>query len=181
MYGLVNKAIEDMVCSRFGDDTWEAIKQKAGLDIDAFISMDAYPDDVTYQLVGAASEHLNIPAEKVLEEFGEYWVLYTSKEGYGDLMSTMGDDFLTFLQNLNHLHSRVGLIYPQLKPPSFYCTDITDTSLRLHYHSTRPGLAPLVVGLLTGLGKMFHTTVHVDYSTNRTTGADHDEFLVQFC
>lgn len=26
MYGLVNKAIEDMVCSRFGKDTWEEIK-----------------------------------------------------------------------------------------------------------------------------------------------------------
>lgn len=180
MYGLVNKAIEDMVCSRFGEEAWETIKQKAGIDIDAFISMDAYSDDVTYQLVGAASEHLNIPAEKVLEAFGEYWVLYTAKEGYGELMSTMGSDFVSFLQNINNLHSRVALIYPQLRPPSFHCTDVTETSLRLHYYSPRPGLAPLVVGLLTGLGKMFHTNIQVMSGTNRSTGADHDEFVVQF-
>jgi hypothetical protein len=180
MYGLVNKAVEDMVCSRFGEDTWETIKQKAGIDIDAFVSMDGYPDEVTYQLVGAASEHLNLPAEKVLEEFGEYWVLYTAKEGYGDLMTMMGSDFVTFLQNLNQLHSRVALIYPQLKPPSFHCSDVTDSSLRLHYFSPRPGLAPLVVGLLTGLGKMFNTKVQVVPGADRSTGADHDEFFVQF-
>lgn len=55
MYGLVNKAIEDMVCKGFGEDVWETIKQKAGIDIEGFISMEAYPDDVTHRLVRAAS------------------------------------------------------------------------------------------------------------------------------
>jgi hypothetical protein len=43
MYGLVNKAIEDMVCSQFGEATWKAIKQKAALEMDSFISMEGYP------------------------------------------------------------------------------------------------------------------------------------------
>lgn len=35
MYGLVNKAIQDMICKYHGEDTWETIKQKAALeDID---------------------------------------------------------------------------------------------------------------------------------------------------
>lgn len=25
MYGLVNKAIEELVCSRFGEETWETV------------------------------------------------------------------------------------------------------------------------------------------------------------
>lgn len=180
MYGMVNKAIEDLVCSRFGEDSWEAIKENAGVDIDAFVSMDAYSDDVTYRLVGAASEHLNLPVDKVLEAFGEHWVLYTAKEGYGNLMTMMGDSLPTFLQNLNQLHARVRLNMPHLNPPSFRCTDLTATSLRLHYYSMRPGLAPLVVGCLIGLGKMFHTNVHVSQPISRITGADHDEFYVEF-
>jgi hypothetical protein len=58
MYGLVNKTLEDMVRSRYGDASWDAINRKAGVDVDASISMDAYPDDVTYKLVGAPSEVL---------------------------------------------------------------------------------------------------------------------------
>jgi hypothetical protein len=84
MYGLVNKAIEDMVCDRFGEETWEEIKKKAQLDVDVFISMDGYPDDVTHRLVKAASEILAISSSEILQAFGEYWVLYTAKEGYGD-------------------------------------------------------------------------------------------------
>jgi hypothetical protein len=32
MYGLTNKAIQDMVCSRFGEQIWQAIKQKPSWD-----------------------------------------------------------------------------------------------------------------------------------------------------
>ena len=90
MYGLVNKAVVDLVCSKFGQDTWNKIKAKAEVDIDVFVSMDAYPDDVTYRLVGAASEVLKIPPEQVLEAFGEWWVLYTASEGYGPLLDASG-------------------------------------------------------------------------------------------
>ena len=32
MYGLVNKAVEDLVVTNFGEDKWEAIKLQAGVD-----------------------------------------------------------------------------------------------------------------------------------------------------
>ena len=55
MYGMVNKAIEDLVRSNFGEDSWNRIKERAGVDEVAFISNEPYPDDVTFRLVGAAS------------------------------------------------------------------------------------------------------------------------------
>ena len=58
MYGLVNKAVEELVVSNFGEDKWELIKSKAGVDVDVFISNESYPDSMTYDLVGAASEVL---------------------------------------------------------------------------------------------------------------------------
>lgn len=180
MYGLVNKAIEDLVCIRFGKESWDAIKRKADMDIEVFVSMDAYPDDVTYKLVGAASEVLGLPAETLLEAFGEYWVLYTGKEGYGEMLKMAGDTLPAFLQNLDSLHARVGLTFPQLKPPSFRCTDVTEHSLRLHYYSDRGGLAPMVVGLLKGLGGMFEIPVEITHVSIRDNGHDHDEFLVWF-
>tara|TARA_B100000676_G_C17809525_1_gene696661 strand:+ start:242 stop:622 length:381 start_codon:yes stop_codon:yes gene_type:complete len=78
---MVNKAVEDLVCSQFGEDRWEAIKEKAGLDIDMFISNESYPDDITCKLVGAATEVLELPADKIHEAFGQHWVLKTAVDG----------------------------------------------------------------------------------------------------
>lgn len=179
MYGLVNKAIEGLVCSRFGEAAWARIQRRARLDVEGFISLDAYPDRITYDLVAAASAELNTPAEQLLEAFGEHWVEYTGREGYGGILDAAGATLPEFLLNLNNLHSRVRLMAPELRPPSFHCTDVTDGSLVLHYRSEREGLAPMVVGLLRGLGNRFRTPVTVAQTRARgRDGADHDEFLV---
>ena len=180
MYGLVNKAVQDLVVTQFGQDKWEAIKEKAGISVDAFLSMKSYPDDITYSLVGAASDILDLTPAQVLEAFGEYWTIYTAKEGYGELLSMSGSSFVEFLQNLDNLHARVGLSFPELKPPSFHCSDLTENSVRLHYESDREGLTPFVVGLLKGLGTMFNTTVDVSVEARKDQGHPYDEFLIRF-
>jgi hypothetical protein len=180
MYGLVNKAIEDMVCSHFGEETWQQIKQGAEIEFDSFISMEGYPDDITHRLVKSASQVLGLSAAEIMQAFGEFWVRYTAEEGYGDLMEMSGDTLPEFLQNLDTLHARVGVSFPQLKPPSFECTDIEETSLSLHYRSTRQGLAPMVFGLVKGLGTRFETEVEITQVQKREEGEDHDEFLIQY-
>lgn len=180
MYGLVNKAVWDLVVTQFGEEKWQEIRQKAGIEVESFVCMNSYPDEVTYNLVGAAGEVLGLSPDKILEAFGEYWITYTAREGYGEMLNLAGGSFVEFVQNLDNLHARVGLSFPKLKPPSFRCTDITEKSLRLHYHSERAGLAPMVIGLLKGLGKMFDTEVSVLFDKARTNGYQHDEFLVHF-
>jgi hypothetical protein len=36
MYGIVNKAIQELVTENFGADKWEAVKEKSGIDVDYF-------------------------------------------------------------------------------------------------------------------------------------------------
>lgn len=180
MYGLVNKAVQDLIVTQFGQDKWEAVKEKAGIDIDTFLSMKSYPDDITYSLVGAAAEVLDLTPARVLEAFGEHWTLYTAREGYGELLEMSGSSFVEFLQNLDNLHVRVALSFPELEPPSFRCSDVTENSVRLHYESHREGLAPMVVGLLKGLGKRFDTTVDISLEASKDQGHTHDEFLIRF-
>ncbi len=96
------------------------------------------------------------------------------------MLKLAGDSFVEFLQNLDNLHARVGLIFPKLKPPKFHCTDVTEESLRLHYRSERAGLAPMIIGLVKGLGKLFDTEVNVSIDKGRTNGHGHNEFLIQF-
>ena len=180
MYGMVNRSFEAMLRARHGDAAWERIKARAGVTSLGFISNEPYPDDVTYSLVGAASETLEVPAGELLEAFGEYWVLHAAREAYPDLMMSAGSSLPEFLGNLNNLHVRVGMLFPRLKPPRFVCTDVADGSLRLHHHTQRPGLAPFVVGLVRGLGVMFGTPATVDLESPRAAGEDHDVFLVRW-
>jgi hypothetical protein len=178
MYGMVNKAVEEMVCLNYGEATWEKIKAAAGVDIDVFMSNESYSDDITYRLVGAASEVLKAPAKQILIGFGEHWVLHTAQQGYGGLMAAAGKTLPEFLKNLPNFHSRVSMIFPNLRPPRFECSDFTERSLKLHYFSHRPGLQPFVVGLMQGLGKMFKTPVTVRLAEAKANGADHDVFDV---
>lgn len=179
MYGLVNKAVEGLVRSRFGDDAWDKIRIKAGIPDEPFISMESYDDAVTYDLVGAASSVLNLAPEIVLEEFGKYWVLYTGEAGYGALMQGAGNSFLVFIKNLDSLHTRVKLSYPNLQPPSFRVTDETADTFTLHYHTHRAGLAPFVVGLLKGLASRFNVNVEIAH-TRVEDEAPHDSFLIRW-
>lgn len=175
MYGLVNKAVVDLVVNKFGQDTWTAIKKKAGVDIDVFVSMDGYPDDITYRLVGAASEVLGITPAQVLEAFGEYWVLYTAQEGYGPMLDAAGKTLREFLENLDALHARVALTMADLRPPRFRLVPVDSTNMLLEYHSTREGLAPMVIGLLKGLSVRFNTPIEVSH----TRREGHDEFAIR--
>jgi len=180
MYGLINKAVRGLVTQVAGEEAWARIRQEAGVEDDDFISLEGYDDQVTYRLVDAASKELNMPAEDVLIAFGKYWVEYTAVEGYGELLNTAGSTFPEFLENLDQLHSRVKLTFPNLIPPRFSVTDKTDDSLVLHYYSEREGLAPLVVGLLQGLGSRFHQDVTAEPIESGAGETDHISFRVTF-
>ena len=56
---------------------------------------------------------------------------------------------------------------------------MSDDTLVLHYMSARSGFAPLVIGIVRGLGKMHHTRVGIEHRVRRAEGAPHDEFLVR--
>ena len=180
MYGMINKAVHDLVTSKFGEAAWTEMCRKAGITDPNFVTMVKYPDDVTYKLVGAASEVLNLPAEQILEAFGEHWTVYSAAAGFGHLLEFAGNNLVEFLRNLDNMHTRVALTFPELQPPSFRVTDVTESSLRLHYYSQRPGLAPVAKGMVKGLGKRFNTPVSVTLDRSRAHGHDHDEFVVLY-
>ena len=163
MYGLVNQAIKDLVLAKFGEKSWDQICTKVGLPPTDFVSMQYYPDAITYGLVGAASSQLGIPAETILSEFGKHWVQYTAKEGYGPLMDLFGADFKSCLQNLNNLHGRMGMTMPDLAPPRFSFTEISADTYHLEYQSKRDGLVPMVTGLLQGLASKYQVKAEISF------------------
>jgi hypothetical protein len=179
MYGLVNRALEGMVRTQHGDAAWENIKKIAGVNIDLFTRMDSYPDEMTYQLVGAAAECLDIPGEQLLKDFGSYMCLFIIQEGYGSMMDATGKNFHDVILNLDDLHTRISFMYPDVNPPIFNCTDVTDDCMVLHYHSSRVGLAPMIIGFLDGLARHLSQKVSIEQLLDRNKGDDHDSFKIR--
>jgi hypothetical protein len=180
MYGLINQGVHDLAVQAGGDDLWREIKAAAGVDVEAFVGLHIYPDDITYRLVDAASAAMHISSAEVLHAFGKHWILYTARRGYGAIFDTMGRTLPAFLANLDMMHARLSLNMPEMQPPSFVCEQMDDHRIRLEYWSDRAGLAPMVVGLVEGLGEMYDVTVSVRQSIDRTDGADHDEFMIDY-
>ena len=166
MYGIVNRAIEELIIEKFGSEKWEEIKDKAGFKSEGFMTLKPYPDEITFQLVTAASDILNIPANTLLEAFGEYWILYTAERGYGEMLNLAGDTFPSFLKNLNMLHGRVSNLMPELAPPQFECINEQENSIDLIYRSHRNGMIPMLLGLIKGLGQRFGKEVVIQEVEN---------------
>ena len=176
MYGMINRAIKDLVLTKFGASAWEEICERAGVEIDIWLGNESYPDSETYALVAAASEVLQVPTATVLGAFGEHWVLETARTEYGGMLDAGGRTFREFLINLPNFHARIELIFPRLVPPAFRLTNIEENSLRLHYLTQRTGLAPFVAGILRGLAQRFGESVTMEMIESRDAGAEHDVF-----
>ena len=153
MYGMINIAIQDLIVKDYGAATWALVKTKAGFKAESFVSMHAYPDALTYNLVGIASEITGIPPSKMLENIGEYWITHTAAQGYGPVLDLAGTNLVEFLKNQNTMHQGVVKTMPEMVIPIFEVSEERADSVILEYHSKRKGLEPMVVGLIKGLGK----------------------------
>ena len=178
MYGIVNKAIEELVVDQFGEEKWNTIKENSGIDVDFFISNEPYDDEITYTLATSVAEEMNISVGDVLKAFGEWWILKTGKEKYGYLLESGGDSFKDFIINLPNFHNRVMLMYPKLTPPEFKVDQIEAKSIHLHYISARKGLQDFVYGLIMGLGKFFDTEVKMKHVRTEPMEKTHEVYKI---
>jgi hypothetical protein len=176
MYGMVNLAIQEFLCGHYGSDIWAATRSKSSMEIDHFLTMEQYPDQLSFDILTAASDLVGEPVSRLLEKLGEYWIGFAERSGYGELMDVLGNDLFEALQNLDNLHTRVGFAFPDLLPPSFWVTELHGDSLVLHYQSARVGLAPMVIGLVKGLGRRYSQNVGIEQIDS--PGSDHHRFKV---
>ncbi|CAH1370346.1 unnamed protein product [Tenebrio molitor] len=180
MYGFVNYALELLVVKTFGDETWEKIKKNAELQMEgSFLVRQIYEDELTYNLIGAAVDVLQIPANAILELFGKTFFEFCQDSGFDKILQVLGATPRDFLQNLDALHDHLGTLYPGMKAPSFRCTvRPEDGALILHYYSDRPGLEHIVIGIVKTVASKLHGTEVVVDILKTKEECDHVQFLI---
>jgi hypothetical protein len=179
MYGIVNLALEDFLRARFGEAAWRDIRRTAGAPAE-FVRMKPYPDSITYAVVSATVERSGEPVEPLLREFGRHWIGFARRSGHGEFLQLVGRDLPSFLENLDAMHARLGLTFPQMDAPSFRVKRVGPGEVEVGYTSSRPGLVPFVEGLLSGLTELFATDIAVDVLAPRDPATGTVLFRVRY-
>lgn len=183
MYGMVNRAIEECIKTHYGVPEWDTIKKHSDINVTEFQNMTQYPDTDSVALLVSASAVLKKDITFILEEIGEFWIEFALKSEYGMILRSVSasGSFPHLLESLDRLHVRVGKSFSDLQPPSFWCSDIEEDKLTLHYSSKRDGLSHFVIGLINGLGKMMKFDVAAtQIAFKGKEAAEHDQFLIRF-
>mmetsp|Transcript_23692 Transcript_23692/g.56096 ORF Transcript_23692/g.56096 Transcript_23692/m.56096 type:complete len:467 (+) Transcript_23692:101-1501(+) len=155
MFGWINDCTECLVLEKFGNKTWQEIKEKSGCAVKdgGFLRYKYYPDSDTVQLVVAASEVLGIGVDDVLFAFGDYFIDYVQVNGYSNVLECLGSNLCDWLSNLNSLHDHLQASYPKgFVAPVFWSEEdegSNEGAIFVHYFSHRGSLlVPLVVGIV---------------------------------
>lgn len=161
MYGMIHKAVRDMVQTSFGEDTWSRIQSSAAMEDDHFLSLRNYEDELVYNLVGAAADELQLDAGTLLEEFGKHWVLVTMTDHYEQMLKSYGKNAWDLLANLNLMHTHIRSTFLHYKHPYFELVKENERDAKLHCRSVRVGLTPFVSGLIEGIATYYGETIEV--------------------
>ncbi len=177
MYGMIHRAVRQMVLDDKGEATWAEIERAAGLGPAELISAEVYDDEVTLKLIGATAEILAEPVDELLLAFGRYWISFAERGSFGQVLNFTGTDLISFIGNLDNMHQGVQAVMPEARMPSFKLLDATPGRLLVCYASTRTGLERFVEGLLLGLLDRFG---HVGTVSERPANGQGRHYLLTY-
>ena len=169
MKGIVFNLLQQSVSAQYGEDTWDALLDAAGLD-GAYTALGTYEDSEALKLVGAASNALNVGPDDVLRWFGKtalpllaqaYPVFF---EGHTSTRS--------FLLTLNEIiHPEVRKLYPGADVPTFDFDTSDPDGLTIGYQSARK-FCSFAEGLIEGAAGHFEQKVSMSQPSCMLHGDD---------
>jgi hypothetical protein len=165
MYGMIHRAMRNMVHDELGEEAWLALEQKLKIGPMDLLTGKVYDDALTLEIITEAAAMLNLTVEKCLIEFGRYWIRYTDQGSLASVMNFTGQNLANFIKNLDRLHLAVGAAMPDARLPSFSTLCNDPGHIVVEYRSERVGLEPFVMGLLQGLMHRFHARGDIEVAS----------------
>ena len=156
MYGMIHRAMRQMVHEELGEEAWRALEQKLDIGPTELLTGMVYDDALTLQIVSEAAARLNLSVDQCLVKFGQYWVRFAGQGSLSSIMKFTGKNLASFITNLDRLHLALGAAMPGAQLPSFTTLESAPGHLVVEYRSDREGMEPFVRGLLQGLMDRFH-------------------------
>ncbi|KAK3697509.1 hypothetical protein QZH41_011276 [Actinostola sp. cb2023] len=156
VYGLLLENVQTLLVNRYGSETWQKIRDHAGVQLHSFSSHNIYSDSLFQRIVTSSVEITGDSRDEILEATGTSFVSFIGQYGYDKILRVLGRHIRDFLNGLDNLHEFMRFTYPKLKPPSFFCTEETESGMKIHYRSSRKGFLYYVIGQIKEVGKLFY-------------------------
>ncbi|MGY6632779.1 MAG: heme NO-binding domain-containing protein [Alkalilacustris sp.] len=163
MYGMIHQALREMAMEAIGESEWERLLKTAGFNHTLFIGMEYYSDQASMALMELVADRMGTSLDDFLRAFGRGWIDFAGASAYGRALRMTGDDFVTFLENLDRMHSSIRSNMPRADMPSFELMQAGAQRIVLCYRSSRSGLEPFVEGILTAAAERFGEQVTMTY------------------
>ncbi|XP_078062073.1 soluble guanylate cyclase 88E-like [Mustelus asterias] len=129
-----------------------------------------YNDNLILRMAKAAGQVLGKTHDELMYAFGVYMVKRIGNYGYERILKVLGRNVRDFINELDNLHEYFRFSFPKVQPPSFCVEEECETSLTLHYRSTRKGFTQFVKGQLSQVGRQFYNTdIEVEILTKEET------------
>lgn len=119
MYGMIHRAMRNMVHEELGEDAWLALEQKLNIGPMDLLTGKVYDDALTLGIISEAAARLNLSVDQCLIAFGQYWIRYVDQGSLASIMNFTGQDLASFINNLDRLHLAVGAAMPDARLPTF--------------------------------------------------------------
>jgi hypothetical protein len=160
MKGTIVLCLEQLVCSKFGQESWQKIRTESGVPATKmFLPFEDVDDATVMKLIQALCATLHLSFSQAADAFGEYWVMTYSQEMYGQHYRKYktAREFLLVLDTIHVLMTRT---MQNAHPPRFRYEWKDEKTLIMRYASQR-NLIDLAVGLIKGVGKFYKENLRV--------------------
>lgn len=177
MLGLINRAIEDFLKSRYGEALWLRVVRSASLSCESFEPLLRYDPALTERVLQAACLELGRSRDTVLEDMGTALVAHQDRDGLRRLLRFGGVTFRDFLHSLEEVPDRARLALPDLHLPEIRLQDCGAGRFLLTTAPLFPGAGFVMIGLLRAMADDYGALVLLEMAT-AGTGADVIEIRV---
>lgn len=179
MYGIIYKAIKECVMNHVDANAWQTISSGAPAAFDDDAMEQPYDDDAILYLGRQLSAYVEKPVEDILYNFGRC-VVKLVRHQFPDIMNGRGSNLKDYLVNLPNFHNRIMLIYPELTPPDFRISGLTEDSLHLHYFTKTPGMKQFIKGYLEEIAVSFQNDGDIEHQYSNEASNFEDVFKISF-
>jgi hypothetical protein len=177
MKGIVFSLLEDAVTQTHGEDVWDDLLERAGLE-GAYTTLGSYPDSDLFSLVSAASEVTGDDAHTIIRWFGRQ-AMPTLARSYPAFFEPH-TDLRGFLRTLNDIiHPEVRKLYPGADVPYFGFSYASDGTIAMRYRSPRR-MCAFAEGLIEGAAAEYGQNVALAQPTCMLRGDDECTIEVRF-
>jgi len=134
-----------------------------------YTSVGTYDHNELVRLMLGHAAHMQVQLEDLLVAFGKHLLAHFSK-AYPDFFRS--PNVFTFLRGINEaIHREVLKLYPDAQLPHFDIEDVSDTELKMIYHSDR-SMSHLGLGLIYGVISYFGEPIDVEHALDNESGSE---------